>query len=115
MARVVISTAQALNTAGLNPALTAPTVDGDSIPSGNVFLWVENASGGSITVTVQTPGNVQGLAIAEAGGPVPAGQRRLFGPFPKYLYGQDYLQSDAGMVRVDYSAFASVTRGVFSL
>jgi hypothetical protein len=115
MARVTIAAGQQVTSAGLAPALTAPTVDGDSIPSGQTLLWVENASGAPITVTVQTPATMSGLAVAEAGGAVPAAGRRFFGPFPKGTFGQPAGQTDVGMVRVDYSAVASVTRGVFVL
>lgn len=116
MARVVITTPQQVNPVlGLAPVLTGPTVDGDSIPSGAIMLEVNNASGAPITVTITTPVTVAGLAVTDGGGPVAAAGRRLFGPFPKGSFGQPADQSDAGMVRVDYSAVASVTRGVFTL
>jgi hypothetical protein len=116
MARVSVTT-QRITRAGLDPDLTQPTVDGDIIDTGNVALWVDNASGGSINVTVQTPGTDPATDVArpELIRAVPAGEFRLIGPFPVSLFAQP---ADAAVgplrVLVDYSAQASVTRGVVS-
>lgn len=114
MAPRLVPALQSIVSSGLLPVLTAPSVDGDNIPCGNIFLWVENAAGAPITVTIQTPATMAGLAVAEAGGPVANGTRRLFGPFPKAVYGQPAGQIDVDLVRVDYSAITSITRGIFS-
>lgn len=107
--------AQQITRAGLNVALTAPSADGDIVPPGNVALRVANGSGASVTVTVQTPGTVGGLAIADLTVTVPAAGTRDIGPFPASLFAQN---TDAvvgpRMVLVDYSAVASVTRAVVS-
>jgi len=114
MARSTPAT-QRITLAGTNVALTAPSVDGDIIAPGQVFLRINNGGGAPITVTAQTPGTVSGLAIADAPITIPAGQQRDWGPFPSSLFAQP---ADAGVgpgkVLVDYSSITSVTRAVVS-
>jgi len=108
---------QRITRAGLNVVMTAPIIDGDILPAGQVALQVLNGSGGAITVTVQTPGTdpASGVARAELTVSVPAAGTRLIGPFPASLFAQ---ASDAAVgplgVLVDYSAITSVTRAVVS-
>lgn len=106
---------QRITLPGLAPALTAPNSDGDILPAGQVALWVKNGAGAPITVTVQTPGTVAGLAIADATVSVPAAGERMLGPFPTSVFAQP---ADAGVgalgVLVDYSSVTSVTRAVLS-
>lgn len=104
MARTALSV-QEPSIAGLNPAMTAANVDGHSVPgSGDILIEVSNASGGAVAVTIPTPATVGGLAVADGGGSIPAGQRRIFGPFRADLCNQ----SD-GTVSIDFSAVTSVT------
>lgn len=110
MARVSLAT-QKITAAGLTPALTAPTVDGDVMDSNNAAVMVTNASGAPINVTIQTPATAAGLAVEERIVAVPAGATKLIGPFPREIYGQP-SGADKGRVYIDYSAQASVTRGV---
>lgn len=110
MARVSVSTQKIVGD-GLTPALTAPTVDGDTIDAGAVALMVVNGSGASINVTVQTPATQSGLAVAENIVAVPASATKLIGPFPKGTYARPSAP-DEGKVYVDYSAQTSVTRAV---
>lgn len=88
---------------------TAPNADGDIVPVGSRLLVQCGATG--TTVTIQTPGTQDGLAIAEAGGAVAANSARWFGPFTSRAYKQ---ASDApvgpGAVLVDYSSIVTVTR-----
>lgn len=114
MARTSVTTQQ-ITRAGLAPVLTAPTVDGDVIDSGAVFLHVNNGSAASINVTVQSPVTVDGLAVEELVVAVAAGAFKLIGPFPQRTFGQPTGSADAGRVYVDYSAQASVTRAVLKL
>jgi hypothetical protein len=110
-------TVQRITRAGLNVTMTAPNVDGDILPAGQVALQVLNASGGSITVTVQTPGTdpATGVNRPELTVAVPAAGTRLIGPFPASLFAQpaDATVGPLGVL-VDYSAQASVTRAVVS-
>lgn len=114
MARADIS-AQQVVVGGLNPSFSAAVADGDVFDAGRVALWVENGSGSPITVTIPTPATVSGLAVAEAGGSVPAGGFRLFGPFPRSVFGQPVGDADAGRVHVDYSAVTDVTRALITI
>ncbi|MBK1785135.1 hypothetical protein [Prauserella cavernicola] len=114
MARANVLTQPIVKT-GVEPELTAPTVDGDVIDTGRVLLMVDNAGASPVTVTVQTPLTVDGLAVDELAVQVPAGGRRLIGPFSKTTFGRPTGQPDSGRAYVDYSAVADVTRGVFSL
>lgn len=102
---------------GLQPTMTAPTVDGDMIPAdGRTVLVVTNASGAPINVTAQTPRKVGGLDVAENIVPVAAGAvGKMIGPFDAGTYGRPGSGADPGMVYIDFSAQASVTRGYVKL
>jgi hypothetical protein len=108
-------TAQQVTTAGLNPSFVAAVADGDVFDAGRVALWVENGSASTVTITIPTPTTVSGLAVAEAGGTVPAGGFRLFGPFPRSVFGQPVGDADAGRVHVNYSAVTDVTRALITI
>ncbi|WP_188193444.1 hypothetical protein [Nonomuraea sp. SYSU D8015] len=112
MPRVNVTT-QKITRAGLNPSLTAPTVDGDIIDTGTTFLYVKNDNAGACTVTVQTPLQVDGLDVSELVVSVPAAGIRLIGPFPKRTFGRPSTP-DKDRAYVDYSIQASVTRAVIS-
>jgi hypothetical protein len=117
MAARISVTTQRITRAGLNANLTGPTVDGDIIDAGQVFLRVANGSGAPINVTVQTPGNdpASGGARPELIVAVPAAGARDIGPFPASLFAQPAdAAAGAGRVLVDYSAITSVTRAVIS-
>lgn len=109
MARTALAS-QATVDEGITVAFTAANVDGHSIAGGgDVLLLVNNASAGSINVTVQTPGTTDGLAIAEQVVAVAAGAIKAIGPFRSTTYDRPSGAADAGMVYVDFSAVASVT------
>lgn len=108
-------TTQTISRAGLNVAMSAPSVDGDIIDAGAVFLEVLNGSGSPITVTVQTPGTVEGLAVADLAVTVPAAGNRRIGPFPGVFKQAPDAVVGPGQVLVDYSAITSVTRAVVKL
>jgi hypothetical protein len=113
MAARLTPATQTVPLAGLAVALTGPSVDGDVVDVGpGIFLVVNNGSGGSINVTVQTPGTVDGdLAVPERIVAVAAGVRTLI-PLTSKQYKRAAGVADAGKAYVDYSAVASVTRGV---
>lgn len=114
MARTVVAT-QPVPITGLNGiALTAPTLEGDVVEVGaQNTLLVLNESAGVVTVTVQTPGDVNGLAIQENAVAVAAGAM-LAVALDKTTYARANGSVDAGKAYVDYDAVGSVTRAVIA-
>ena len=113
MARTLI-TPQSLGSGGVEPTFTAAIADGHKVPNnGRMILYVKNADAASRTITVKTPGSVDGnLAIPDRDVAVPAGEERVIGPLDTGVYN---MRDDADavtereMVYVDYSATANVT------
>jgi hypothetical protein len=116
MARQSVTT-QPVPLAGLTLTFTAPNVDGDIVDVGRgTFLSVINGGSGPITVTVQTPGVVDGdLAIADRTVTVPVGTTPKLIPLTSVNYRQPVSDANAGRALVDYSAITSVTRAVGSI
>lgn len=87
----------------LTATFAAATAGGDSFSSGSdVYLHVKNGSGSVVTVTVATPGSVDGLAVADFTFTVPATTGDVeIGPFPEDLFGATAI--------VTYSAVTTVT------
>ncbi len=82
---------------------------GDTAPVGpGRFLYVNNGSGGSITVTVATPGTVSGLAIADTAVAVAAGDIGLI-PLANVHRGAN------GRAAITYSDVTSLTVAAFEL
>lgn len=106
-------TVQSVSRAGLNPSFGAAAGGGDTfLPSDETFLYVKNASGVSVTVTVVTPGSViPDVAIADVAVAVPAGQDRVIGPFPA----QFFADPTDGLADITYSAVTSVTVAAIQL
>lgn len=89
MATVNVALQQIVRGAGLAPSFAAATAaDTYKIPNdGHVWLEVKNTGGSPVTVTVATPGSVDGLAIADLAVTVPATTGdRIIGPFPPVTY-----------------------------
>lgn len=98
---------QVLVPGGSASALTAASGGGDTCPAGDgVFLEVLNGDASSKTVTLATPGTVDGLAIADRAVIIPAGERWKI-PVPRL-----YAKAD-GYCDVTYSAVTSLTVGAF--
>lgn len=116
MARQSVTT-QPVPAVGLTLAHTAPNVDGDIVDvSRGAFLSVINGGAGPITVTVQTPGLVDGdLAVADRVVTVPVGTTPKLIPLTSVHYRQPVGDANAGRALVDYSAVTSVTRAVGSI
>lgn len=123
MARAPQAT-QPMALAGLEADLTSPTVDGDVVDVGRVFLMVANGGAASATVTVETPETVDGdLAVADRAVTVAAGATKLI-PLTSNHYRQNTTSADAtadiGRAYVDYAPGGSdtvsdITRAVVSL
>ena len=79
---------------------------GDTVtPDDRVFLWVKNASGGAITVTVAVPGTFYAQALADIAVSVPATTgERLIGPLDRKL-----ADPSTGVVNITYSGVTSLT------
>lgn len=105
MARTAL-TVQVIARTGLDPAYSSANADGHSVQNtGRECVHVVNGGGGAITVTIQTPGTVDGLAVSDRTVSVPAGEDRIIGPFPV----RDYNQPNTETIYVDFSGVTSVT------
>lgn len=113
MARVDVTTV-VVDALGTDPAMSAPTADGDVIDAGRVMLVVENVGTSSHTVTLQTPLQVGGLDVAQNTVDVPAGEIRCIGGLQDRIYGRSSSSPDAGRVYVDYDSPANFMRAVVS-
>lgn len=110
MARSALTVQQIART-GIVPSYAAANVAGNSLAnSGKEFLHIKNGAVSSITVTIETPGTVDGQAVADRTVTIGAGAEKMIGPFPPQTYNQD-----SGEVYVDYSAITTVTVGAFRL
>lgn len=103
---------QQVGYAGVNPALAAATGGGDTFtPSNNLFLYINNAGGGSITVTVTTPQTLRGQAVSDLSVSVTNGQARFIRISPA-----DFFTDPAtGLGSISYTGVTSVTVGVFQV
>lgn len=75
--------------AGIAPTYTEPTTTDTYkvVNNGRMVLYVKKTGAGACDVTVVTPNNVGGLAIADRVVSVPATTgERIIGPFPPTLY-----------------------------
>jgi hypothetical protein len=107
MARTVLAPLAA-STAGVTVALVAaPNGDGDAVPPGTILL-LNNASGGSITITFVTGGTADSLDVADPTATIAAGTMKMF-LIPGGVYPQT-SGTTKDLVHVDYSAFASLNR-----
>ena len=97
---------QNLVRAGALPVFTAcAQTDLQVTNDGHTILEFKNTNAATRTITFQTPGTVDGLAVAEATATIAATTGDLiFKPFPP----AHYMQAD-GNLYVDLSAFADVT------
>jgi len=118
MARSLPATQVADDRLGLVVALAAPNADGDSVTSDATHAVVANGSGASINVTLLNPRTLYGDDVADRIIAVAAGATRHI-PLPA-SFRQDVGATDLGvdvsnMVLINYSAVASVTRGIARL
>jgi hypothetical protein len=88
------------------PTFNAVATSGDTFPPGSdVFLYVKNGAGSTLTVTVAAPNAGPGglLPVAPTFS-IPATSERMFGPFPPQIF-----SSDGATVAVTYSSATTVT------
>lgn len=90
MSNVPVATQEIVRT-GLAPSYTGSLSTSNTYQvsnDGHVFLHVKKTGAGACNVTVQTPGQVDGLDIADLVVSVPATTGdKLIGPFPVSVYG----------------------------
>lgn len=99
---------------GINLAGVAAAAGGDTFPTTGVeALVIRNGGAGAITLTVITPGNLDGLAIADLTASIGVGETRMLGPFAPAVYAAD--GQPGGNVALGYSAVASVTVAVVKI
>jgi hypothetical protein len=76
---------QSITYTGTDITFSAPTggalADSVNNPDTRGFYWVKNAAaGGTITVTIHTPGSVYGISLPDVAVSIPDGEQRLIGP-----------------------------------
>lgn len=76
---------QSIDYAGTDTVFTAPTgglaADGINPTDSRGFFWVKNAAaGGTISVTISTPGSSFGQALPDVVVSIPDGEERMIGP-----------------------------------
>ncbi|WP_405994962.1 hypothetical protein [Streptomyces sp. NBC_00986] len=99
--------AQVVPLTGVAVTFTAAAGGGDTCPTGaGVLLLVKNGDSGSHTVTLATPGTVNGLAIADRAIAVAAGAQVAI-PVTS-----DYRDPSTGRAAVTYDGVTSVTVAV---
>jgi hypothetical protein len=87
----------------------AAAAAGDTAPVGDgLFLYVGNADASSHTVTVATPGTVNGLAVADATLVVAAGKTGMI-PLT------NIFRDATGRAAITYSSVTATTVAVFKL
>uniref|UniRef100_A0AAU2A2A8 Uncharacterized protein n=1 Tax=Streptomyces sp. NBC_00093 TaxID=2975649 RepID=A0AAU2A2A8_9ACTN len=93
----------------LAAAATAANAGGDTAEVGNRrFLYVNNGSGGSITVTIATPGTSSGFAISDGTYAVAAGKTAII-PLVNDFRGSN------GRAAITYSGVTTLTVRPFEL
>lgn len=107
MARTAL-TVQEIVRSGLTPSYSAANVDGHSLPNSGKEMFHVKSGGTGVTVTIQTPGTVDGQAVADRTVVLGTSTERMIGPFPPSIYNQ----SD-GTVYIDFSQVATITCGAF--
>lgn len=108
MARTAL-VVQQITRLGLTPTYGGVNADGHSLPNSGTEFFHVKTGGTTCTVTVQTPGNVDGLAIADRPVLIGTNSERFFGPYPPSIYNQQ----GAAEVYLDFSASTSVIIAAF--
>lgn len=103
-------TVQSVTRDGVTPTENAVAASDQFANDGHTILWVDNGSGGELTVTIVTPNTVDGEAIADKTVTVADGFKSAIGPFPRSIYND----SD-GNVTVQFSSTTSVTAAALSI
>jgi hypothetical protein len=101
-------TVQQVTRNALTPTYSAANAAGHSIPNDGATYIIVKTTTNAIVVTVDTPGSVDGNAIANKTYSIGTAAERHIGPFPPSFYNQ----SD-GSISVDFDVVTGVTIGAF--
>jgi hypothetical protein len=89
----------------------AAAAGGDQfLNTGREVIYLKNASGGSITVTLAPAGTPGGLAFATHNVVLTAATEKIIGPFDPQWY-----SSIAGIVAISYNSVTSLTVAIISV
>lgn len=100
-------TVQATDLDGLEATYNAVAASDVFANDGKTIIHVVNASGTADTVGIVSTQTVDGLAVADAGGSVPGGEDRFFGPFKPSVFNNASQQ-----VQVTHTQTTSVTMAI---
>lgn len=103
-------TVQAADRAGVVPTQNAVAASDQFPNDGHTMLWIENGSGSPLTVTIVTPGTIDGQAVSDRDVTIADGAIKVIGPFPRNVYND----SD-GLVTVEFDETTSVTAAAISV
>ena len=111
MARANLSV-QVIEPAGLSPAFVAANTDGVSVENnGNMYIEIVNGhTSATHTATIDHPGTVDGLAVANRDVEVPATETRKIGPFTAR-----YNQAGTTVIHVDFESVTGLSIGAFRI
>jgi hypothetical protein len=102
---------QSVARTGLVASYAAVSAGGDKVsPGDHVALHVKNGNAAACTVTIVTPGTLDGLGIADLAVTVAAGAEEFIGPLPASLF-----RGSDGYADVTWSVSASVTAAVLTV
>jgi len=104
MPRVDVPVTEIVRAGVAPPAETnADVANGHHISNdGRVVLLARNSdAGGAHNVTIQTPGTIDGLAVADRVVSLPLSSSKYIGPFPTGVYNQQGVAADADRIYVD--------------
>lgn len=106
-------TVQSITRAGVTPSYGAAAGGGDAfLCDADTFFHVKNGGGGSINVTLATPGtHIPDVGVEDLVVSVGAGSEKMIGPLPQGTFGDP---AD-NMVDVTYSGVTSVTVAALKL
>lgn len=97
-----------IGTGGLAATYRTAALSDKVTPGDGTFLHVKNGSASAVTVTLVTPGTVDGLAVADRMVSVPATSDRFIAvPENPYIN-----FADGGLAEIQFSAITSVTFAV---
>lgn len=97
----VALTPQVITVDGIEPTYEAAN-NANTVPNtGREYAHVKNYSGGNLTITFDTPGQISGLEIENKEVIIPNGEEWMIGPFPTDVYGTT--------LTITYSTTTSVT------